>query len=381
GKDGKNLKKYLIFFGLISLVFVGYVFVATRNQSFKARSGEFYLPNQPEISVTVDTERKLAIQNPFNGLFINKATVYFNGFIEKYLNTFSVNTLFLNGETRAAFSYQTHGTFYLIDFLFIIIGLSGLFMINKKSWILLMGIIIGCSITSGLNVVENSYSQRAGLIYPFLAILSGIGVATFISMVKSKRIELLLSIFIVVVYIVSLANLLHIYFIRFPIYASDGWFFQDRIVSKYISSSNEAFPDAKIFVYTPEPKIVFEEYLFYTNAYNKNSARSINKRMDAMDYFINNLVFSDKCPSENPYKDSIIIFDATFICKKFSELPNLVRITRLKDVNENYLIYNDKLCKNFELNKYILQSDYRDFSVEKQSSNEFCLNWITKIKK
>ena len=379
-RDKRGLKIYLAFFGIILAVLVGYIFVATRNQSFKARGSELYLPNQPVISETVDKERKLAIQTPISSLFINKVTVYFSGFIDKYLNTFSVNTLFLNGELRAAFSYQTHGTLYLIDFLFIIIGLSGLFMINKKGWMLLMVILIGCSITSGLNVVENSYSQRVGLIYPFLVILSGIGVATVLSMAKSRRIECSLSIIIATIYLISLINLLYIYFIRFPIYASDGWFFQDRVVSKYINSTEGIFPDTKIFVYASEPKIVFEEYLFYINAYNGARIKSINERLDQKSYTLDNVLFTDVCPRKISDKNTVVIFDGSFSCDSLARLTPLVRITRLKDVNENYLIYNDKICKNLELNRYVLSSAYQDFSIEKQSVGEFCLNWITKIK-
>ncbi len=244
-----------------------------------------------------------------------------------------------------------------------------------------MAVIIGYSVTSGHSIVEGSYSQRVGLIYPFLVMLSGIGVRTAISFTKLKRIRVVISCIIGIFYFISLVNLLHIYFIRFPVYASDGWFFQDRLLASYISKSESFYPNTKIFIYTPEPKIIFEEYLFYTNSYDKNNAALINKRLDAMDYSVGNLAFSGNCPDENLNKDSIVIFDATFVCKKFSDLTNLVRITRLKDVNENYLIYNDKLCRGLNLNRSIPQSAYQDFAVEKQSRNEFCTNWITKIEK
>lgn len=380
-KDRKDLKKHLIFFGIISVVFTGYVFIVTGNQSFRSRGSELYLPNQPQISQTVDQERKLAVQSQINDLFINKATVYFSGFFSKYLNTFSVNNLFLNGELRTAFSYQTHGTMYLLDFLFILIGLSSLFIFNKKGWALILSIIAGCSITSGLNIIENSYSQRVGLIYPFLVILSGIGIATLITSFKSKRMKFIISFIITIVYFVSFLNLIHIYFFRFPVYASDGWFFQDRVLSKYIIVTQQKFPEAKILVYSPEPKIIFEEYLFYSNKYNGPGIRSINEHLNQKKYTFENVTFTDICPKAVLDKNSVIIFDGTFQCDSLTSLTQLVRITRLKDVYENYIINNDKLCSNLELNKYIPSLAYRNFTVEKQSTNEFCLNWITRIDK
>jgi hypothetical protein len=378
-KNKKNLKIYAIFIGIVSLIFAGYVFVTLQNQTFKSRGAELYLPNQPEIADTVNESRKLSIQTPFNNLFINKATVYANGFISKYINTFSVDFLFLKGEARAIFSYQTHGTFYLIDLIFIVIGLSSLFVINRKGWILFLAIIAGCSVTSGLSVVESSYSQRVGLIYPFLIMLSGIGIATIITEVKQKKLRIILSIAITLLYLISLANLMHIYFIRFPIYASDGWFFQDRVLTSYIKKVSMANTETKVVVYSVEPKIIFEEYLFYTNTYDKNNIKLINKQLDIKDYSIGNITFTDKCPEANPNKDTITIFEGSMGCYTLSSLTDMVRISRLKDVHANYHIYNDQLCNNFKLNSYIPLSAYNDFSVEKQSLNQFCLNWVTKI--
>ncbi len=379
GGSKKYLKVYIIFIGLVTLVFAGYLFVAMRNQSFDARGKELYLPNSPEIAQKVDLERKLAVQTPFNNLFINKATVYVGGFLSKYIDTFSVDFLFLKGEARAIFSYQTHGTFYLIDLLFIIIGLSALFTLNKKGWIFFLAVITGCSVTSGLSLVESSYSQRAGLIYPFLIMLSGIGIATVVTVVKLNKARLLLSSAVILIYLVSVVNLTYIYFFRFPVYASDGWFFQDRVLANYIRKTEQIYPDINIYVYTPEPKIIFEEYLFYTNLYNKDSSEVINQRLDKMDYSINNLVFINSCPDKDFDKNSVTILDGTIVCDKFTPNTKPVRITRLKDVYENYLVYNDKLCSSENLNRYIPLSAYSSFSVEKQPPKQFCLDWITEL--
>ena len=380
GQNKKDLKIYVVFTGLISLIFAGYVFVAMRNQTYKARGNELYLPNLPKISETVNDERKLSVQTPVNSLFINKATVYFSGFIKKYLNTFSVNNLFLTGETRAAFSYQTHGTFYLIDFLFIIIGISSLYLINKKGWLFFLAVVAGCSLTSGLNVVESSYSQRVGLIYPFLVMTVGFGVWSVISSVRSAGAKRLLVVAVSSIYLISLANLLHIYFIRFPVYASDGWFFQDRVLARYIDATEKSFSGTKVFVYTPEPKITFEEYLFYTNHYNSTNASTINGRLGQKDYSFNNVFFSEECPTELPKGGTVTIFDGSFRCDDLPLPKENIRITRLRDVYANYLIYNDRVCKDFGLSTYISQSAYKNFSVEDQTVDDFCQNWITEIK-
>ena len=128
-----------------------------------------------------------------------------------------------------------------------------------------------------------------------------------------------------------------------------------------------------------EPKIIFEEYLFYNNLYKGNNAYLINKRLNQQTYYMNNITFLDKCPNILPDEDSVVIIGGSFECKKLSELINPVRITRLLDVYEDYRIYNDELCKNSNLPRYISQSAYQDFEVEKQSVSNFCANWITKL--
>jgi hypothetical protein len=209
--------------------------------------------------------------------------------------------------------------------------------------------------------------------------LSGIGVGTIVSVAKSTKTQKILISIIAIFYLLSFINLMYIYFIRFPVYASDGWFFQDRVLSNYLRKTKQVYPDAKIYVYTSEPKIIFEEYLFYTNSYTRNNATSINNKLNTMNYSINDIVFTDKCPGKNIDKESIVIFEGSLACSKTSQDTNPIRITRLKDVLENYLIYNDKLCNGVDLNRYVPQSAYQDFSLERQSINKFCSNWITII--
>jgi hypothetical protein len=181
------------------------------------------------------------------------------------------------------------------------------------------------------------------------------------------------------VYLFLFMNLMHLYFYRFPVYASDGWFFQDRLLAKYIDSTREKSSDLKIRVFSPEPKIIFEEYLFYTNSYNRTTAMDVNSLMAKGEYSFGNLEVVNKCPTDKPKDNETFILDGSLGCNKLSWMYDAVRITRLRDVYENYVIYNDKICKDLKLNRYIPQSAYNNFVVEGMSSQEFCLNWITRL--
>lgn len=371
------LKPYLLFFCLATLMLASYIAIVLRNQSFAARGGEILTPSSPEIAIIVDTQRQLARQTPVNQLFINKSTVYSHSFLDKYLNAYSVNNLFIDGELRAAFSYQQHGTFYLIDLFFIILGLSFLFTINKKVWLLILAIIAVSPIASGLSTVEYSYSQRAGLMFPFLAILSGLGIS-YIATLKLRPVKNLLLIGIGLAYALLFINLLHLYFYRFPIYASDGWFFQDRTLSRYVQLTSAKYPNARIIVTTFEPKIIFQQYLFFTRAYHGQMVADINKKMSRQDYSYGNVTFTNLCLDKLD-ANVVWISDSLSRCQNLPKTKDTLRLTRFKDVYENYLIKQDLLCQSQPLGSYVSPIVFQNMEIEKQPEDKFCQNWITRL--
>lgn len=375
----KTAKRNYVFSILfMTLAFLGYLFVVMQNQASISRGGELYYPFTKEVKQLVDKERKLSVPSIYNNLFINKATVYTKGWFDKYLNAFSTDDLFINGETRAAFSYQKHGTFYILDFLFLLAGLGFLFKKDKKLWMFTIAFIAASTVTGALSAVEQSYSQRTGLMYPFLILFVGLGINYLFSETKKKT--KILGFALLAVYGLMFANLMHTYFFRFPVYASDGWFYQDRIMANYINLAAKEFPDKNIVVVSFEPKIVFQEYLFYTNGYeDKESVTGVNNNMSKDKYFYKNVFFIDQCPiSGKKDKDTIYMYDRLMECVEY-ESPKLSRITRFQDVLAMYLIENDELCNDFEQRRYVHPEAYSSFDIENKSAKEFCTDWIVKV--
>lgn len=373
-----NLKPYLAFFGLMTSVLFVYVGVVFNNQTFHSRGGEVYLPTQTEVAKLVDQERLLSVPSSLNDPFINKMTIYLTGFMDKYLNNLSVNNLFVRGELRAAFSYQKHGTFYFIDLFFILVGLSYLLSLNKKGWFLCLAVIAISGITSALSNVEYSYGQRAALMFPFLIILSSIGVYYCVSFSRVKLARRCVFFVIAITYTVLFTNLLHVYFYRFPVYASDGWFYQDRLLSRYLTLVKENYPSAQIIVSTFEPKIIFEEYLFYNNLYSGSAVKIINTNLERKNYEYMNVKFITDCPTSEQSEGGVTwVVDPLLNCEV--DKSKVLRITRFRDVYENYLVLNDDLCRKFPLGTYVSPQAYLNFSVEKQTEQDFCRSWITKL--
>ncbi len=364
----------------VLVISIGLFFTTSllRNQSFKSRGGEIFLPNNYQIVESVNNYRYLAKPSILNSIFVNKATVYFQEFSKRLISMYSPVTLFINGEYRAAFSLQTHGTFYLVDFVLIIFGLGFLYHKNRKLFAFFVVMFVFLPITSGLSNVEFSYSQRSGLIYPILIILVAMGMYSVCYDIFPAPIRKVIITIFGFVYLLSFANLIHLYFYRFPVYASDGWFFQDRLMSRYINLVNKISNKQNIIIVTPEPKIIFEEYLFYSHLYdNKEQINEINNKLNDEIYQIDNVMFISECDNYNMNNppDPTYIFDASLDCIK--EKSSLKRITNLKDNGEKYFISNDRLCGKYNLNRYVLQSAFSDFGVEKLDEDAFCENWIT----
>jgi len=368
---------YATYTTIIFLIFFSYLYLVFHNQTFIARGREISTPFNQEIARTVDSERKLSLEK-YKDIFINKGTIYLSNFEQKYLTAFSTNNLFTKGETRAAFSFQKHGTFYAIDAFFMLIGACYLFSLNKKKFALIIGIIGTAPITSALSTVELSYSQRAGLMFPFMIMLSSIGIYYLTTALSSQKLKILLSISVTIIYALSFINLMHLYFSRFPLYASDGWFFQDRVLSQYLALAQKNQADKEIVVITDEPKIIFEEFLFFNNIYNGENIHQINQLLDKKNYSYGKIIFMENCP-DGINTNTIYISSYQINCPALKDKnQHPARIADIKENQDLYLIFNDNLCKNQPLNEYFIPTQTEDFQVEKMNENNFCQMWITK---
>lgn len=374
-KTNQNRKiVYIAYTIAVIIIFIGYTYLVLHNQTSIARGREINTPFSQEVKNIVDNKRRLSLQD-HKEIFTNKASVYVEEILQRYLNAFSTNFLFIKGETRAAFSFQEHGTFYYLDFIFILLGICYLFSKDKKKFAFTVGIITIAPITSSLSKIELSYSQRAGLMFPFLIILSAIGINYLITIFSSKRINRLLTIIVLSVYTISFINLVYIYFFRFPLYASDGWFFQDRVLSRYLALAKGR--NKKIFIITHEPKIIFEEYLFFNNLYHGQRVSSINQLLDEKEYSYNKITFTEDCP-DNIDKDTIYALSYQIDCPILkNKNQNPLRIANIKENQELYVLFNDDICTDVALNEYNIPTNLEDFEIEKMSRHDFCQKWIT----
>ncbi len=212
-KDKEN-KKYQIAIILFSIIIVATFWRISANiqgSILTSRKSDLIFDNQ-KTSQIVNEKRRQAIEFPLNNLFINKATETTKIFFKNYLDAFSPDTLIISGDKRATYRFEDHGLFYIIDILFLIIGLAAIYQKDKAKFFLLISLILVSPIPTGISRVETSVINRSFLLLPLFLIIISIGINEILSL--NKRV---LNYLIIITYTLLFANFLNFYFLRFSI--------------------------------------------------------------------------------------------------------------------------------------------------------------------
>jgi len=370
-KNKLKFKQIGIFFTGIILVFCFYFFGNLKfpesiNQN---RSQDIIFFNQNLIASIVDTERKAAIENPFKEIFINKVSVTLRIFTQKYLAVFSPDVLFISGDTRGTYHFGDHGLFFVVDFIFILVGLINLFKKYPSKTKFLLLLVLISPLTTAISVVETSVINRSFLLLPLLVIFSAYGILTSYQFISKKINPLVSFLFLALIIMVSFVNFIHFYFFRFPIVGQENYFFSHRIIGNYISRNNKQ----KTVVIDSEPREVFLEAVFYSS---QNQNLILKDFINNQNYQLEKTTFTSVCP-KNFDKDTVYIIKTNFLnCIHQKE--------GLKSINEErfggplYFIVNDSLCSSFPSQPWLRFHFIKDYLPEKLDDENFCHNWIKK---
>jgi len=370
-------KQYLVLV-LLSLVVFAWFLISLRTGLVKNRTSELLTPFHPLVVQTVESERRLSVENPLILLFSNKAVVFGKLFLEKYLGSFSLDFLFIHGEGRATYSVWYHGLFYYLDLIFLILGLLFLFVSNKRILLLLTSLIMIAPIPAAMSTTGEEYALRGALLYPILILLIGLGIWVVISLKKNRRFRIGVMVLIMILYSLQLVNFLNIYFFRNPIYNSEGFGFSNRVLFRYVSLVK---PKAgKVLVITGDKLGSFKQNLFYSNDYNKSTLVKVREVLSQDKYQWGNIHFLSSCPKDLILaKDEVAILLPESRCLDDKEYPAWLSISQLSDGGEVYRIFNDFLCRDFKLNRYPVGIEFSDFEVEKLSTVQFCQKFISDL--
>jgi 4-amino-4-deoxy-L-arabinose transferase-like glycosyltransferase len=368
----KYLKQYLIVF-LASLLLVLFFVVSIKGGNVGLRQAEILFPNNSEIISQVDSLRKASIQTPFLGIFDNKFSLYSEIVFTKALNSLSFNYLFVKGDN---FYNIGHGFFYLIDAIFLVIGLGFVFFKKREKGILLtllilLGLIPEIFHGSPNGGIMESFAPHLMLIFPFLAIFIGAGLDGIFRSIKSKKIAYPVFGLIGFVYLFFLLNFLNLYFFQFSL--RDNFDFHVRPMSNYVKlASGEG---KEVILYSPKFRDEFRKYIFYSNMLNSKTSKQIEEVLRSDRIKFNNIEFLGCNNTIDPSKtNKVIVYD--YVCGSLPKENKHLTIARLFDGGESYRIYNDNLCSVFNLKQFPSGVSVGDFAIETMSSRRFCETFV-----
>ena len=367
-----NLKTTILFFTGILVVFTIYFFgnKLYPNSINQSRSKDIIFLNQDLVSPIVDTDRKAAIENPFKNIFVNKATITLRIFAQKYLTAFSPDVLFAFGDNRATYRFGQHGLFFIIDFVFIFIGLINLFNKYPKKTKFLILLILISPLSTAVNTIETSVINRSFLLLPLLIILLSFGIYTcfkFLS-ITIGRVFSFLILFLVILF--SFINFFVFYFFQFPVVGQENFFFSQHLIANYIFRND----DRKIITVDTEPRLIFLESVFYSP---KNQNLVLKDFVKNQNYQFNNTTFTSGCPKSFDPQTTYIINKSLSDC--ISKKDNLKSINEEQFGGPLYYIINDSLCSSFPSQPWLRFHLVKDYLPEKLDNYNFCQTWIKQV--
>lgn len=372
--DNKRFSKQYISLLLISIVIFFSFLISVSGQSTSARLGEVSFISSNETSAEVNDTRRFAIENSLTSLFVNKITISGKNILTKYFGAFSPSTLFLQNEYTPRFTLFNHGYFYFIDFIFFVIGFCYIFEYKKKLWLFLTSVLLIAPLPSVVSNVGISYAMRSSLYIPFIILFIGIGIWYTLLLLSKKGYFVFGIITITAIYTVLISNFLFLYFFILPVHMSEGATFSSRLITRYATSAIKQ--NIPVTIINTPPKGLYKDFIFFSNTYNKNTAEYFRNAFLTHKYMYKDITFSDCKEIKHLDKNRTYIINAGNNCEAFKELKKSLSIVQLSDSGAVYNIYQDNLCSQFALKRYVSHLTLNDFNVENLSEKKFCEKFI-----
>lgn len=358
---------------------------------YGGRADEISLLNTESLASEVNTKRRDSLDSPFKPIFINKATVLSDKIVKNFSSSFDPKLLFVSGfDGSHNIGLWEHGFLYFIQAPLIIIGLLYLYKQDSKTACFLLGLIV-MSLLPVLIHTNTSVSLRSSLFIPSLIQLSTIGLSVFIwKKYPAKKFILALIFFS---FLLSVVNFQHFYFVRFPIQTIDTTYFEQKLLSSYLSLQEENIPTKVI---SSQPFNSTRTFAYYADLIHPNTITGWQAQLynpTQKTYKYKNIVFTNQCDltKENFMQELIIVHHSMAHCElgqlyqasstnpeTVKDKPTVIILPSPKDNRHYFHIYNDTICQDYSIPSYISINDASLFATESLSKQIFCEQWTRK---
>lgn len=374
-----NPKRKLLFLIIMGTIASLYLRTYFHQSSYIGRQSEIVYLDQPIFAKKVDHDRALSIlPDKLNQLFVNKPFAMLRLATSKYLETISPVQLFLTGEQNGVFATGRTGYLYVFLLPFVLIGISKLLTSGKYEERAILILLLISPLATVLHK-NGSFAFRSAIFIVILTITSVMG----IEYLNKRFPKLRLTLVAISLTIVSFIHFCYVYFGYYPVESSRSYFFADRTLATYLSHRN----DEKILVIDPQPRYIMS-YLVLTKEYiSLDSITALVGHYSPSEekniIMLNNLTIRRDCPDTEEIYDTVII-DSSLVgsldkCKSLNSLNKPVTIRQIVDPLDNggkKVIYNDSICSDTKLMRYVRPKTLEYFALDKMSRVQFCSSWI-----
>lgn len=188
--------------------------------------------------------------------FHNNLYMYGRNIIQRFLSHFDGRYLFLNGDKVPPFQIPNMGVLYLLDAIFILVGIIILFRNSHARRNLIISWFIISILPAAFTFMTPSSNRTFNAIIPFMILVS-VGVLFFLRL-TSRRI--IISICISLLYVISFGYFLHQYFIILPHDHADWWNYGWREAAQCVNLMEDRYNNIVVSDRGGMPYIYF---LFY----------------------------------------------------------------------------------------------------------------------
>jgi hypothetical protein len=338
-----------------------------------------------QIVSNVMTDRRLSLDNQLQVVAHNKFQALGEYFVKRYVSNFNFETLFISGEPNLSpFSVWSHGFFYMIDLPLLFLGLFHLFAQKKwrkAAWI--WGVLFLIMPLPRLLTTVNEWMIFRGSIgYMLMLFPIGMGLHALINQPRPW-----LKWLIIGVYGLFIARFSYDYFYRYPLYSTNGLYFEQRVLASYLQRQPA---DTQMTVYTSEPAFLFYSYLNYSQLLTKSSLPAIRENLQQGKYAFENVVFTTECiPPAASLAGLVVAGRDRQHCQPTDLTETELQVVDLSlkpalslsissplDSGEIFWVYGDTLCSTADLTTYVDINQLGELQVESLSDQRFCELWI-----
>lgn len=256
-------KKYTVGAVIISVLFFIPLLPHLLSPIGQLRFKEVNIFSDSQIVLTAN-QRIEEDQGAFWSKILNNRRVGFaRSFVKHYLDHFNIDYLFFSGDYNTKFSTRSQGQFFLIEVLFLILGVYFLASRERKIfWLLVYWLIVG--LIPSATARETPHALRSEVTLPVWQFFSAAGL--FFLLQQKKRIFKLISAAIFVILFSEIVFYLHDYYVHYARDYSQDWQYGYKQAALYLKNNSTKYDQIWVSEVYGRPYIFFLTYLNYNPA-------------------------------------------------------------------------------------------------------------------